>query len=295
MAKRVRSGSRTGRRSTWRLLVIAFFAVVVAFLAYGFGETYWLQVKDYTFTSPDLPAQFDGTRVAFVTDIHRGPFFSADRVGSLVKKVNALQPDLVLLGGDYIFMGTKYAESCLQELSGLRAPLGVFGVLGNHDYGGAQEDEGGPDAVIKAMDDAGITLLRDQGVWIDKGGGRIRLGGVSDYSRDAPQLAPAAGDAATNDFVLLVSHEPDYTEDLPAGIVDLTLCGHTHGGQVTLFGKWAFHVPSKYGQKYRTGVVKNQATTVIISNGVGTSTIPPIRLFCRPQIVVVTLRRGPAG
>ncbi len=69
------------------------------------------------------------------------------------------------------------------------------------------------------------------------------------------------------------------------------LSGHTHGGQVTFFGLWAPYVPSDYGQKYRTGMVANDATTVIISNGVGTSTIPPIRLFARPQIVVVTLRQ----
>ena len=270
--------------------------VVLALLAYGIGETYWLVQKDYTFRSPDVPAEFDGVRIAFLSDIHRGPFFSESRVKSLVDRVNAMKPDLVLLGGDYVFMGTRYAESCLKELARLRAPLGVYGVLGNHDYGKRSgEDPSGPDVVIKAMTDAGITLLRDQGVWIGKDGARIRLGGVSDLSQDQPNLNPVITGTTQSDFVLLVSHEPDYAEHLPPDVVDLVLSGHTHGGQVTLFGKWAFHVPSDYGQKYRTGVVKNNATTVIVSNGIGTSTIPPYRLFCRPQIVVVTLEHGPAA
>jgi predicted MPP superfamily phosphohydrolase len=286
--------SRRSRRR-WRLLVAAFFIVIALLLAYGFAETYWLDVKDYTFRSPDVPASFDGTRIVLVTDIHSGPFFSPERVRSLVDRVNALEPDLVLLGGDYVYLGTRYASLCFKELGRLTAPLGLYGVLGNHDYGNYEKGEDGPNPVIRAMKDAGITLLREDAVWIDKGASRIRLGGVSDYSVDNPRFTPTVKGTAKDDLVLLLSHEPDYAEVLPDDVIDLVLSGHTHGGQVTLFGRWAFIVPSEYGQKYRTGMVQNGATTVIVSNGVGTSTIPPIRLFCRPQIVVITLERGAAG
>jgi len=145
------------------------------------------------------------------------------------------------------------------------------------------------------MADAGITLLRDEAVWVERNGERIRMGGVSDYRVDNPRFRPTVRGTGEDDFVLLVSHEPDLAEELPRGAVDLVLSGHTHGGQVTVFGLWAFHVPSDYGQKYRTGRVANEATTVIVSNGIGTSTIPPVRLFARPQIVVITLERSPAG
>jgi hypothetical protein len=116
---------------------------------------------------------------------------------------------------------------------------------------------------------------------------------VGDYEQDRPELGPTIEGTSPSDFVLLVSHNPDFSEHLPPGTVDLVLSGHTHGGQVTIFGRWAFHVPSEYGQKYRAGLVTNDVTTVIVSQGVGTSTILPIRILCRPQIVVITLRRGP--
>lgn len=280
------------RRRRWLWALLAICVVAVGVLAYGFGETYRLETKQYTFASPDLPEEFDGLRVVLVTDIHRGPFLSQERVRSLVDRVNALEPDLIVLGGDYVYLDTDYAASCFEELRGLDPPLGCYAVLGNHDYGDYQDGSGGPAPVIKAIAGAGITLLRDDALWVARGEARFRLGGVGDYAVDIHDEAPTLEGTEKSDFVLLVSHNPDMAEELPSGRVDLMLSGHTHGGQVTFFGVWAFHVPSEYGQKYRTGLVTTDATTVIVSNGVGTSTIPPIRLFARPQIVVVTLEHG---
>ncbi len=90
---------------------------------------------------------------------------------------------------------------------------------------------------------------------------------------------------------MLVSHEPDFAEELQPGAADLMLSGHTHGGQLTFFGLWAPVVGSEYGQKYRTGTVTNGSTTVIVSNGIGTI-LPPLRFFARPQIVVITLKKA---
>jgi len=269
--------------------------VVAVLLACGLAETYRLEVKEYTFASADLPAAFEGTRVVLVTDIHRGMFFSQERVGRLVDRVNALEPDLVVLGGDYVFADIGYEASCFAELARLQAPLGRFAVLGNHDYGEHDDERAGPGPAIQAAGRADIALLRNEGAWIEKDGERIRIGGVGDYTEDTPHLSPITQETAAGDFVLVVSHNPDFSEQIPAGTVDLMLSGHTHGGQVTIFGLWAFHVPSEYGQKYRTGVVTNEATTVIVSNGVGTSTLLPLRILCRPQIVVVTLVRGPSA
>lgn len=275
----------------WQLCLLSFVAVVIVFFAYGYGETYWIRVKEYTFTSADLPAQFDGTRVVLITDIHRGPFFSQARVRSLVERVNRLEPDLIILGGDYVYRDTRWAPSVFAELKNLRAPLGRFAVLGNHDYGDYRNGRANPGPLIDAMQNAGITLLRNSAVWLEKNGSRIRVGGVADIEADKPDLGPVIAGTTKSDFVLLVSHEPDFAETLPAGAADLTLSGHTHGGQITFFGLAAFHVPSKYGQKYRTGMINNGLTTVVVSNGIGTSGLP-IRVFARPQIVVITLRRG---
>jgi uncharacterized protein len=268
--------------------------VAAGVLAYSFAESYRVEVKQITITSPDLPIAFDGTTVVLLTDIHRGWFFSQDRVERLVDRVNALEPDLIMLGGDYVYASTDYEASCFSELAGLRAPAGRFAALGNHDYGeygNDGNDYADPTLAIQAIRDAGITVLDNQAVWVEKAGARIRIGGVGDYQEDTPLLAPTMEGTSASDFVLLVCHNPDYAEQLPVGAVDLMLSGHTHGGQVTFFGQWAPFLPSDYGQKYRTGVVSTEATTVVVSNGIGTI-FPPIRFFARPQIVVITLRTG---
>jgi hypothetical protein len=271
-------------------VVLALLTLAVAFLAYGYAETYRLEVKQYTFASPDVPAAFAGARIAFVTDVHRSGFFTEGRVRRIVDRVNSLKPDLIVLGGDYVYGSTSYEDSCFRALGGLRAPLGTYAVLGNHDYG--VYDTGGKDLTqaLDAIHKTGIILLQNEGVWLERGGARIRLGGVGDLWGDDPALAPAAAGAGAGDLVILASHNPDYAEELPPGIVDLMLSGHTHGGQVTFFGLWAPYVPSEYGQRYRTGLVRTGKTTVLVSNGVGTI-FPPVRFFARPQIALVTLEQ----
>ncbi len=121
----------------------------------------------------------------------------------------------------------------------------------------------------------------------------MRLGGVDDFKAGTSDLDPVTEGTKKSDFVLLLSHHPDFSQELPKDAVDLVLSGHTHGGQITLAGMWALHVPSDYGDKYRTGMVENDVTTVIVSNGIGTSTLLPVRVFAPAQIVVVTLRATP--
>ncbi|MFH1834347.1 MAG: metallophosphoesterase [bacterium] len=291
--------TRIRRKTRWWLLALAVLVVIAGILGYGFAETYRIEIKRFTVASPDLPAEFDGTRIVLLTDIHRGAFFSQARVGRLVERVNSLQPDLVVLGGDYVYANTDYEASCFAELADLEAPLGRFAVLGNHDYGEYNDGRGengraDPTPATEAIHGAGLTLLDDQAVWLEKAGTRIRIGGVSDYEEGAPQLAPTVDGTSTGDFVMLASHNPDFAEELPAGTVDLVLSGHTHGGQVTFFGLWAPYLPSEYGQKYRTGLVVTETTTVVVSNGIGTI-FPPVRLFARPQIVEITLLSSPSA
>jgi predicted MPP superfamily phosphohydrolase len=273
--------------------VAALGVVVVAFLAYSYAETYRVEVKVYTFSGHDVPPAFDGLEIAFLSDVHRSWFFRQARVERIVDRVNALGPDLVLLGGDYVYGGTDYERPCFEALGRLHAPLGVFAALGNHDYGADDAERRDLSSVYAAVKQTDIVLLRNEGVWLRKDGARLRLGAVADLKEDVPHLAPALDNAQSSDLVILVSHNPDFAEQLPPEAVDLMLSGHTHGGQVTFFGLWAPLVPSQYGQKYRTGMVTaGDDTTVIVSNGLGVI-FPPLRFFARPQIVVVTLERGP--
>jgi predicted MPP superfamily phosphohydrolase len=267
------------------LLLVVVAGALVTFL-YAFAiEPRWLRVRDVEIADSDIPPSFDGKTIAFLTDIHHGPYFSLERVRSLVARTNALQPDLILLGGDYSHMSARYIAPCLAELARLNAPLGKLGVLGNHDHL--------YDAALtrQSMQRAGIEVLDNDAVWIALGEDRIRVGGVGDFREDSQDLSATTTGVKDEDFVILLSHNPDYVESIQTTAVDLVLSGHTHGGQVTLFGLWAPVTHSDFGQKYRSGVVHTPFTTVIISNGIGTIGLP-LRLFARPEIILIHLHAG---
>ncbi len=266
-----------------KLTLLAPLILAIACLGDAAVETMTVRVHEYVIADKDLPGVFDGFRIAFLTDIHHGPFFSRERIAAVVSRVNGLKPDLALLGGDYVHRGAQYIEPCFRELGKLDASAGVFGVLGNHDH---WESAGRTRA---AMAGNGIGRLDNSGVWIVRGRERIRVGGAGDFLTDRQDLASAAGSARKDDFVVLVSHNPDYAERLPPGKVDLMLSGHTHGGQVSFFGLYAPLLPTMTGQKFRSGPVETAACRVIVSNGIGTIT-PPVRFFAPAEIVLVTLR-----
>ncbi len=268
-----------------RKRTFCLIAVPLLLLTYALLEPYWLTVQEVRIVDPDLPIAFDGMRIAFLVDIHHGPYFSLGRVKNAVEMTNQLQPDMVMLGGDYVHRDARYIVPCFGQLARLEAPLGKYGVLGNHDHW--------EDAVLtsQSMIEAGIEWVNNRAVWVERDGQRIKIGGVDDLWEGVQIIEPTIDDATEGDFVILLSHNPDFVERMDTRKVDLVLSGHTHGGQVTLFGLWAPLVPSLYGQTYRSGLVDTAYTRVIISNGIGTI-IPPLRFFCRPQIVLVHLERG---
>lgn len=260
-------------------------ALSLTFLGtYVLIEPYLLTVTRTSIKNPDIPPEFDGVSIAFLSDIHHGPFFSRERVAQVVEQTNTLGADIIIMGGDYVHREPKFIKPVFEELSRLRAPLGVYAVLGNHDHWE------GAHMTRKAMDEAGIRLIDNQAFWLYRGDARIRLGGVGDLWEDVQYVTKTTQDASKEDFVVLASHNPDYANELPAGQIDLMLSGHTHGGQVTLFGLWAPLVPSRHGQRFRTGLKDINGTKLIVSNGVGTIT-PPVRFFARPEINLITLKK----
>jgi hypothetical protein len=250
--------------------------------SYGLYEAGSVHIERPTIALPRLPAAFDSLRIAFLTDIHHGPFIALDYVASIVRTTLALAPDLILLGGDYISKHPRYVQPCFEVLAGLDAPLGVFGVLGNHDY------QSGMPEMRSAFAATGLHELTNRGVWLERGGSRLRLAGVDDLWYGKPDPRPALVDAAPDDACLVVSHNPDFAEKLRDPRVGLVLSGHTHGGQVYIPGYGAPIVPSRYGQKYLQGLVRAPMTQVYISRGLGTVT-PPMRYNSRPELTLLTL------
>ena len=254
------------------------------------------RVRNYSINNTDIPEAFDGYRIAFASDFHLKSKFKERQLRGTVKALQALAPDVLLLGGDYQ-EGCEYVESLFTELGRVNTPDGTYAVLGNNDY------ERCTDLIRTEMQKQGITLLEDTTTTIYRDCDSITLWGANAYAGRYP-TAPQREGIASNpqnrnhkseiinptDFVILLTHTPDYVEDTDISGVDLALAGHTHGGQVTLFGLYAPITASKYGNRFRTGLRHNsQDIPVIISGGLGTSR-RNIR-FCAPtDIIVVTLQ-----
>ena len=270
------------RRTFFKTAAVVAGTAAVGGAGYGLFESTWVRVDRQTIAVRNLPAGFRGLKVAFLTDVHHGPYVDLDYVRHCVRTANLLDPDLILLGGDYILREAKYAGPCFEALTGLKAPLGVYGVLGNHDYWHGV-------APVKAgFLAAGITELTNHGVWLNRRGDRLRLAGVDDLWAGAPDADLALGDATATDASLLVSHNPDFAEHLHDDRVGLVLAGHTHGGQVAFPGFTPPWVPSAFGGKYLRGKVEAPHTTVYVSRGLGTMGLP-VRLGSRPEISLITL------
>lgn len=245
-----------------------------------------------------LPFPADAARdpvtVALLTDTHMsGPDNSPARMARIVAQINALRPDLILLGGDYIGDdkgGATYdARVSIAPLAGLRAPLGVVAVLGNHDSRSALNR-----VALSSRDWAvafsriGITLLQDGVVRR----GPLVIGGLKDiYTRkpDLPDTMTAM--ARLGGARLILSHGPDVFPALP-NTPSLTLVGHTHCGQVALPFAGIVYVPSKYGTRYGCGLYRDGAKTMIVAAGIGTSGLP-FRLLAPPDIWLITIKPTP--
>jgi len=288
---RTRALQRPRSRRHWRVAILGSLAAVALLGAWGLIEPRLLLVDRTVVSSPDIPPEFEGARIVFVADIHGGPYFSRERLRSLVARINAEKPDLVILGGDYVGESAGGASFVYPELARLHATDGTVAVIGNHDI------REGRDIATAGLEEAGVTLLDNDNVRVARGSGWIRIAGVDDAWEGQPQLEPAAADIATDEFTIFVTHTPDYLATaLPQtrGAFDLALAAHTHGGQVTALGLWAPLMPTRYGQRYRSGWIAEQGIPVLVTRGVGTVHLP-VRFFAPPEFHVIRLHRGPAS
>ncbi len=249
---------------------------------YPFLEARWCRLVRQTIALPNLAPPFRGMTVALLADVHHGPFVPLAYIQHVVAMTNALKPDIIVLAGDYVHRHDFYIAPGIEELGKLRSKFGRFAVRGNHDNRRFQP------LSRAALSAAKLPDLNNRGVWIERGGARLRICGVGDLWTDHQDLEAALGDATESDAVLLLSHNPDFVETIRDRRVGLVLSGHTHGGQVVVPGYGAPVVPSRYGQKYLYGLVDGPCCPVFVTRGVGTVT-PPVRFLCRPEVVLITL------
>ena len=276
--------------------------------AYGIGiEPLLLRVARYDLRPPRWPQGLE-LSIAAVADIHAcRPWMSEERIGAIVDRTNELGADLIVLLGDYL-VGHRYITSLVEprlwaaELARLKAPLGVHAIMGNHDWWSdhtAQRTGKGPSRSQRALERAGIRVYTNDVVQLSKTGQPFWLAGLGDQLAFWPSrrrfpnrrigvddLAGTLAKVTDDSPVILLAHEPDIAVRVPER-VSLMLSGHTHGGQVRLFG-WSPVVPSHYGNRFAYGHVREQCD-VIVSGGLGCSIIP-VRIGVPPELVVVTLR-----
>ena len=227
------------------------------------------------------PAFLRGLRALFVSDVHVNAATTDADLSAFAERLASIAPDLLLWGGDFADR-PEHAGRLLSHLSGVKAPLGSFGVLGNNDREAWPEI----DALRAVMEGAGIRLLVNEAVELPVNGGTLTLAGIDEYSYGKPDARGLYGEAgAANRYSLLLSHFPVPPKVMP----DLMLCGHTHGGQFNLLGVTPYTVgferilfPSR-APRMIAGLHSMGGGQVLVSKGIGASRIP-LRVGVRPEI-----------
>jgi len=242
------------------------------------------------------PAAFDGMTIAQLSDIHYDKYFSVVPLRRALTMVNDLRPDLIVITGDFItippfhdyFNNAKPAaaaiDPCVQLLLQLHAPLGTFAILGNHDV------DSDPERITAALQAASIPVLRNASIPLERSSARIWLAGVDDLGSGKPDMNATLKPVPKGEAIVLLSHEPDYADEVAKYPVDLQLSGHSHGGQVRLPVLGAPWLPDG-AKKYPWGLRKVGPLTLYTNAGLGTIRVP-VRLNCPPEITLFTLRRS---
>lgn len=279
-------------RKLWRW-TLGLFTALLLLLGYMYLETRWLKVTRITIESPDIPPAFEGKKLVFVSDVHLGKYISRERVEGLVEKINEEHPYAILMGGDYSYNKAENIYAFFDVFKKAHATVGKFAVMGNHD----NFVDG--DLTRRLIKETGIRSCDNMAYRLTLNGQSIKIGGVGELDYEIPNLEKTIGNLRKKDFCILLVHQPIFAANLTTDKVDLTLSGHTHGGQVTLFGLYAPILPTQHGlfskpntieQRYRYGLVKEPNHQSYISSGFGLR-FPPVRFFCRPEYVVLTLKR----
>ncbi|WP_374030062.1 metallophosphoesterase [Bdellovibrio bacteriovorus] len=222
-------------------------------------------------------------RIGIVSDIHIGRYFGDEkRLERIVKALEKEQPDIIVILGDYVAQrdATAFVKAA-HQLSKLKAPLGVFSVLGNHDWWSGRTE------VVKSLKENGVKLIDNEILELSWGRSKFRLIGLGDFWEDNALWDFLSTIKESPLPSIALTHNPDVFPETPQHI-SLVLAGHTHGGQVRFPIIGAPIVPSKYGDRYRYGLISEKNHHLLVTSGTGNS-ILPVRFRVPPEIAVLEL------
>jgi uncharacterized protein len=272
------------RRKLSRRQLLALSGMGLASIAYPTQvETNWLELTNTIIPIKDLPKAFEGYRIGVVSDTHYPENNEPGFMGRIGEMLQSAKVDVVCVPGDLADESGRPNLDFRGIFDNWTAPDGQFCTLGNHDHWYGAED------VIKQIrDHTPLKLVDNDRVLIERGGEAIVLAGVGDYTDGIVDADKALGKLDPDMPRILLSHNPDLAHDFPDGHrVDLQLSGHTHGGQISLFG-YAPIIPSRYGQTFCRGLVQGRKNLVYVTRGVCRWTFHA-RLCSRPEVSVIEL------
>jgi predicted MPP superfamily phosphohydrolase len=284
-----------------QFIINAVRATILLGVGKGFYNTsrYGLELTRVRIELANLPPQFRGLKIAHLSDFHSSFIVSKGLIAEAARLAMDERPDMVVLTGDFVSGSTKfissavgdfnkkYLDRCIDALGGLKAPMGIYGVLGNHDLWSGKE---AARTICREFSRRlGVVWLRNSSTPLEKDGQRIDLLGVDDYW-EGGSLIQASRGLEPGTVKILLSHNPDINDDIELfkQEIDLVLSGHTHGGQVVFPVVGMLYIPSKFGEKYRAGLVSDGSRKTYITRGVG-NLLFPFRLNCPPEVTVLTL------
>jgi predicted MPP superfamily phosphohydrolase len=260
----------------------------LSFAGYGFANALDLPgVRRVNLELPDLPTVWDGLRILQISDIHAGPYMGVERMTKLREMAMSLEPDLVVFTGDQMDRRPSDAELFARGFRGIEAPLGAWGILGNHDH------FIDPERSEWALEAAGIQPLVNRGVALDREGSTLALVGVDDLQARGGRYPDFSvlGTYPTA-FRICLCHQPQGWHQALAAGAHLTLAGHTHGGQIALTGR-NLNV-ARFSTRYIAGPYRRDEGFLYVSRGVGVGALP-VRVGAPPEIDLLTLRSSAEG
>ena len=276
---------------SWILRILyGFLGLIVIFLVYSHYEYRNIKIRTIEIKSKDIPEAFDGKRILFVADFQYDTMarYNARQERKAIELINKQKKDMILLGGDYATW-EKNIPKFYEDAKDIKVPeLGVYAIYGNHEYPGTEE-------TAANMQKLGFNLLTNENRKITINGQSIYIAGVEDLWHGNPDAEKALEGTKKEDFVIFMTHNPEYFEDMTdeqKGKSDITLAGHTHGGQVTFFGKIVVSA-IKNKKKYGYGMKEYGGHKIYITSGLGGAFLEMfIRFFAQPEIVIFELKRA---
>ena len=266
------------RRAAIKGLLVTGIGAATGATTYGVAyERHQIGVTQASLPVSGLPVSLDGLRIGLLTDVHHSSMVPAEDVTRAVNLLMTQNPDLIVLGGDYVTFGDReFVGPVAELLAPLKAPQGVFAILGNHD-----DDRDMPAALAKKD----IAVLKDARTRLEIRGEGLELAGLRFWTRRPDDIAKVLRNTA--DTVILLAHDPRRLTEAAAFNVPAVLSGHTHGGQVVLPGVGAV---ARRRFPVLEGLGSRENTSIFVSRGIGTVYVP-VRINCPPEVAIVTLKR----